>query len=68
MVSALMVTSGQSYDNRYLLNLLLDRYCFGLYENLGANTLMSHPQAMKASTSHDPDPPCLHEAIGGKHR
>jgi hypothetical protein len=47
MVSALMLTSGQAYDNRYLLNLLLDRD-FGLYENIGANTLMCHPQAMKA--------------------
>ena len=35
MVSAIMIYSGQSYDNRYLLNLLLT-LDFGLYENLGA--------------------------------
>ena len=62
-----MLTSGQAYDNRYLLNLLLDRD-FGLYENIGANTLMCHPQAMKASTSYDPDSPRLHEAMRGEHR
>jgi hypothetical protein len=67
MISALMLTSGQAYDNRYLLNLLLDRD-FGLYENLGADTLMRHPQAMKASSTHDPDSPRLHEAMRGEHR
>ena len=61
-----MLTSEQSYDNRYLLNLLLDRD-FGLYQSLGANALMSHPHAMKASTSHDPDSPRLHEAMRGEH-
>jgi hypothetical protein len=66
MVSALILTSGQAYDNRYQLNLLLDRD-FGLYENLGADTLMCHPQAMTASTSHDPDPPRLHEAMDGEY-
>jgi len=67
MVSALLLTSGQAYDNRYLLNLLLDRD-FGLYDNLLANTLMSHPHAMKASTTPDPDSPRLHEAMSGEHR
>ena len=59
MVPALMVTSGQSYYNRYLLNLLMNRE-FGLCKNLGTTTLMSNPQAMKASTSHDLDSLGLH--------
>jgi hypothetical protein len=67
MVSALFLTSGQAYDNRYLLNLLLDRD-FGLYDNLLANTLLCHPHAMKASTTPDPDSPRLHEAMSGEHR
>jgi hypothetical protein len=67
MISALMLTNGQAYNNRYLLNLLLDQD-FGLYENLEADTLMCHPHAMKASTSHDPDSLRLHEAMSGEHR
>ncbi len=67
MVSALLLTSGQAYDNRYLLNLLLDRD-FGLYDNLSANALMCHPQAMKASPTSDPDSPRLHDAMSGEHR
>jgi hypothetical protein len=67
MVSALMLTSGQAYDNRYLLNLLLDRK-FGQYENFGADTLMCHPYAMRASMTHDPDLSRLYEAMSGEHR
>lgn len=37
MISALMLTSGKTYDSRYLLNVLSD-HNFGLYDNLGANT------------------------------
>ena len=29
---------------------------------------MLAPYALKASATHDPDTPCLHEAIGGEHR
>jgi hypothetical protein len=67
MISASLLTSGQSYDNPCLLNLLLDRD-FGLHDNLLANTLMCHPHAMKASTTPDPDSPRLHEAMSGVHR
>jgi hypothetical protein len=67
MVGALLLTQGQAYDNRYLLNLLLD-HDFGLYENLSPNSLMMAPHAMKASTTHDPDTPRLHEAMRGEHR
>ena len=56
IVSDLMLSSNQSYDNQYLLNFLLT-YDFGLYENLGADTLRNHPHAMKASMTHDPDNP-----------
>jgi hypothetical protein len=67
MVSALLLTWGQAYDNRYLLNLLLD-HDFGLYENLSPNSLMMAPHAMKALSTHDPDSPRLHEAMHSKHR
>jgi hypothetical protein len=67
MVGALLLTQGQAYDNRYLLNLLLD-HDFGLYENLSPNSLMMAPHAMKASATHDPDTPRLHEAMRGEHR
>jgi hypothetical protein len=68
MLSALMLTSGHTYDNHYLLNLLLD-HGFGLYDNLGADTLMCYPpHAMKASTTADPDPPCLHKAMSREYR
>ena len=67
IVSDLMLSSNQSYDNQYLLNFLLT-YDFGLYENLGADTLRNHPHAMKASMTHDPDNPWLHEAMSGEHR
>jgi hypothetical protein len=67
MVGALLLTQGQAYDNRYLLNLLLD-HDFGLYENLSPNSLMMAPHAMKASSGHDPDTPRLHEAMRGEHR
>jgi hypothetical protein len=67
MVCALLLTRGQAYDSRYLLNLLLDND-FGLYENLGPTTLMLAPQAMKASATHDPDTPRLHEAMRGDNR
>jgi hypothetical protein len=66
MISAVMLTRGEAYDNRYLLNLLLDQD-FGLYKNLDADTPMRHPQAMKASSTHDPDSPRLHEAMKGEH-
>ena len=58
---------GQSYDNLYLLNLLLTRD-FGFYDNLVPYTLGNHPHAMKASMTHNPDTPCLHESISGEHR
>jgi hypothetical protein len=67
MVGALLLTQGQAYDNRYLLNLLLD-HDFGLYENLSPNSFMLAPHAMKASATHDPDTPRLHEAMRGDHR
>ena len=67
MVGALLLTQGQRYDNRYLLNLLLD-HDFGLYDNLSPNSLMMAPHAMKASATHDPDTPRLHEAMRGEHR
>jgi hypothetical protein len=67
MVGALLLTQGQAYDTRYLLNLLLD-HDFGLYENLSPNSLLLAPHAMKASAVHDPDSPRLHEAMRGDHR
>jgi hypothetical protein len=51
MISALMLTSGEAHDNRYLLNLLLDRD-FGLYKNLDADTLIHHPQVADESILH----------------
>jgi hypothetical protein len=66
MVGALLLTQGQAYDTRYLLNLLLDHE-FRLYENLSPNSLMMAPHAIKASTTHDPATPRLHEAMQGKH-
>ena len=67
MTAAILLTQGHTYDNRYLLNLLLD-HDFGLYENLSAESLMLHPHAMKASATSDPYSPRLHEAMHGKHR
>jgi hypothetical protein len=67
MVGALLLTQGQAYDNRYLLNLLLDND-FGVYENLAPTALLQAPHAMKASPVHDPDTPRLHEAMRGDHR
>jgi hypothetical protein len=67
MVGALLLTQGQAYDSRYLLNLLLDNE-FGLYENLAPDTLMLSPHGMKASSAVDPDTPRLHEAMRGDHR
>ena len=64
LTSYLLLSQGQSYNNRYLLNLLLDQE-FGLYENLLSNTLMLAPYALKVSATHDPDTPRLHEAMGG---
>jgi hypothetical protein len=66
MVGALLLTQGQSYDTRYLLNLLLD-HDFGLYENL-TPSLIQGPHAMKASSVSDPDTPKLHEAMCGDQR
>jgi hypothetical protein len=65
MVGALLVTQVQAYDNRYLLNLLLD-HDFGLYENQSPTSLMMVPHAMKASSTHDPSSPRLHEAMRSK--
>jgi hypothetical protein len=67
MVGALLLSQGQSYDSRYLLNLLLDND-YGLYENLAPNSLMMAPHAMKESATHDPDTPRLHEAMRGENR
>ena len=67
MVSSLMLYRGQSYDNRYLLNLPLTPD-FGLYNNLGAYKLGNHPHAMKESMIHDLDTPSLHEAMSGENR
>jgi hypothetical protein len=66
MVGALLLAQVQAYGNCYLLNLLLD-HDFGLYENLSPNSLMLAPHAMKASATHNPDSPRLHEAMQGKH-
>jgi hypothetical protein len=65
MVGALLVTQGQAYVNCYLLNLLLD-HDFGLYKNLSPTSLMRAPHAMKASSTHDPNSPRLHEAMRSK--
>ena len=67
MVSALIISSGQSYENRYLLNLLLTNE-FGLYKNLGAYKLDNHPHAMESLMKHDPDTPRLHEAMSDEHQ
>ena len=56
MVSALELYSGQSYDNQYLLTPLFTPD-FGFYENLGIDTLVNHPQAMKVYMTHSPDTP-----------
>ena len=67
MTAALLFTQGHTYNNSYLLNLLLD-HDFGLYEKLFADSLMIHPHTMKASATVDPDSPRLHEAMHGEHR
>ena len=67
MVSYLMLSSGQSYNNLYLINLLLTPE-FVLYENLREDTLVNHPYAMKYSMTHDPDTPRLRKAIIGEHQ
>jgi hypothetical protein len=67
MVGALLLTQGQAYDNCYLLSLLLD-HDFGLYENLSPKSLMLAPHAVKASATHDPNSPRLHDAMQGEHR
>jgi hypothetical protein len=67
MVGALLVTQGQAYDNCYLLNLLLD-HDFGFYKNLSPTSLVMVPHAMKASSTHDPDSPRLHEAMRSEDR
>ena len=67
MTAALILTQGHTYDNSYLLNLLLD-HNFGQYENLYADSLMLHPHAMKASATVDPDSQRLDEEMYGKQR
>jgi hypothetical protein len=62
MTGALLLTQGQAYNNRFLLNLLLG-HDFGLYKNFGPTSLLMHPHAMKASVTHDPNTPRLHEAM-----
>ena len=64
MVSALELYSGQSYDNQYLLTPLFTPD-FGFYENLGIDTLVNHPQAMKVYMTHSPDTPWWHESMSG---
>ena len=66
MVSALILSIGQSYDNQYMLNLLLTPD-FLLYDNLGEYTLSNHPRAMKDLITHDRDTHLLHEAISGEY-
>jgi hypothetical protein len=66
MVGALLLTRGHAYDNRYLLNLLLDNH-FGVYENLSSTSLLLDPLAMKALPVFDPDTPHLHKAMRGDH-
>ena len=61
-----MISSGQSYDNLSLFNLLITPD-FGFYDNMVADTLGNHPHAMKASMTHNPHTPFLHESISGKH-
>ena len=67
MVSNLMLSSGKSYGNRYLINILLTPD-FGLYDNLGADKLGNHPQSMIESTTNYPDIPLLNKSISGEHR
>ena len=67
ITAALLLTQGNTYNNHYLLNLLLD-HNFGLYENLSVDSLMLHPHAMKASATVNPDSPLLREAMHSKHR
>ena len=67
MVGALLLTWGHTYDNPYLLNLLLDNN-FGVYKNLAPTSLLLAPHAMKASPFPDPNTPRLHEAMQGDHR
>jgi hypothetical protein len=67
MAGALLLTQGQAYDSRYLLNLLLDHE-FGLYDNLSPNLLVLAPHAMKASAAHDLDTPRLHKAMHSGNR
>ena len=67
MVYALIISISQSYDNLYLLKLLLTPD-FGLYNNLGLYTFFNHPYAMKASIMHDPDTPRLHEVMSSQHQ
>ena len=64
MVSALLLSNGHSYDNRYLLNHPLTPD-FWLYKNLGADTLGNHPHEMKASMTHNSDTNRLHEPMSG---
>ena len=64
MVSELVLSSGKSYDNQYLLKLFLT-LDFGLYKNLGSSILGNYPHAMKASMTHYPDTPWFHEVISG---
>ena len=66
MVSAFMLFSGQSYENWYLLNLLLTPD-FELYKNLVADELGNHPYSMKASMTHNPDTSPLHEEMSDEH-
>ena len=66
MVSALILSSYQSYDNQYLINLLLTPD-FGFFVKLSAYVLGNHPHAMKLSITHYPYTPQLHEAMSGEH-
>ena len=50
-----------------MLNILLTTD-FGLYKNLGEDTLGNQPHATKASMTQDPDTPILHEVMSGEHR
>ena len=67
MVSALMLSRGQNYNNQYLLNLLLTPDSW-LYEKLRADMLVNQPHTMKVSITHDQDTPLFHESMSGEHQ
>ena len=67
ITAALLLTQGRKYDNSYLINIFLDND-FEIHEKIPSDVLMHSPHAMKASATHNPDTPCLHEVICGPDR